>query len=152
MKTSFNGHQPLQFVQTFDLLLAQGCFGSRTRYLTSTKVDSKGKVQVRRVGVVSSLTKVFLSIGSSISLRLYLLFPLFSIILILFLSSFLSKILRGHIVPHFRRYHLPPLSSLVYFIIPRGHIVPHFLRSLLISSHLFSRTFINLKPLPGPYS
>ena len=48
-----------------------------------------------------------------------------------------------------------PLLSILSKIL-RGHTVPHFLRSLLrsflISSHLFLLIFINLKPLSGLYS
>ena len=44
--------------------------------------------------------------------------------------NFLSKILRGHIVPHFLRFPLTPHSL---FKILRGHIVPHFLSYFLLS-------------------
>ena len=107
--------------------------------------------------MVSSLTKLFLLIGSSFSSCLYLspINPSY----FLFLLP-LSKTLRGHIVPHFLRYPLTPhslftaLRSSDFFAILltlnllskilRGHIVPHFLSySLpsLLCLHVFTSLY-----------
>ena len=79
-----------------------------------------------------------------------------------FTWCFLSKILRGHIVPHFLRYPLSSLllgslqfSPLIFFPvffswrllskILRGHIVPHFLRFLFIFSSYLTNLFYSLR-------